>query len=195
MERGQLPQFNFSNLLGTYNTPVTGAEPTGIDWSDRRTELPFTKANLPTLTLDGVSACVESFNIEFGIQVSRCNLPGCQQTILTGYEITGGMKIVAPTVSDKDWYTKVESHAAGSMKIRKKQLNSQPRRAPRSCTAGVSLESVEIRCASEPKVRAMDAWLHVKYRASCRWGHRWLVGRPLVHDALRMTGRCGQTSV
>jgi len=111
MERGQLPRFNFSNLLGTYNTPETGAEPTGIDWSVWRSELPFTKANLPILTLDGVSACVESFNIDFGLQVSRRNLPGCQQTILTGYEITGGMKIVAPTVADKDWYAKVESHA------------------------------------------------------------------------------------
>jgi hypothetical protein len=91
--------------------PDHRSEPTGIDWSGWRTELPFTKANLPVLTLDGVSACVESFNIDFGLQVSRRNLPGCQQSILTGYEITGGMKIVAPTVADKDWYAKVESHA------------------------------------------------------------------------------------
>lgn len=111
MESGQLPRINFSNMLGTYNRPVTGTEVTGIDWSNWRPELPFTKDNVPTLTLDGVTACVQAFNIDFGIQVSRRNLPNCQQTILTGYEIAGGMTIVAPTVATKDWYAKIESHA------------------------------------------------------------------------------------
>ncbi len=111
MNRGELPMFNFENLMGTYNRPVAGSMPTGIDWSGWKEPLPVTKANTPTLTLDSVSACTESFQINFGQEVGRRNIPGCQQTLITGYEITGSMKIVAPDIGTKDWFAKVESHA------------------------------------------------------------------------------------
>ncbi len=111
MNRGELPMFNFENLMGTYNRPVAGSMPTGIDWSGWKEPLPVTKANTSTLTLDSISACTESFQINFGQEVGRRNIPGCQRTLVTGYEITGSMKIVAPNVGTKDWFAKVESHA------------------------------------------------------------------------------------
>lgn len=111
MGRGELPKIEFSDFLGSYNTPIALAGPTGIDWSGWKAELPFTKGNVPVLTLDGESACTESFNIDFGQDVQRRNVPGCEQTIITGYTITGQMVIVAPSISLKNWFTVMESHS------------------------------------------------------------------------------------
>lgn len=38
------------------------------------------------------------------------------------------------------------------------------------------------------RLRAVGAWLYVKYRATRLWGHRWLVDHPAIHDTLRATG-------
>jgi hypothetical protein len=110
MERGGLPYIEFSNMMGSYNQPITLATPTGIDWTAWRTELPFTSANVPVLTLDSVSACVQSFSIDFGQTVGRRNLPNCDQTIISGYETVGSMTIVAPTLATKNWFATQESH-------------------------------------------------------------------------------------
>lgn len=111
MASGELPKIEFSDFLGTYNRPAALATPTVASWAGWMTELPFTKDNVPTLTLDTVSACTESFSIDFGQQVARRNLPGCQQSVITGYEVTGSMTIVAPDISVKNWFEKAESHS------------------------------------------------------------------------------------
>lgn len=115
MSRGQIPRFNFSDLIGTYNRPAAGSMPTGIDWSAWRDPLPFTNANVPTLTLDSVSACVESFELNFGLEGGRRNLPGCQSTRITNYATTGQIKIEAPAIGTKDWYAKAEAHDGTSL--------------------------------------------------------------------------------
>ena len=89
--------------------------PTGIDWSAWRDPLPFTNANVPTLTLDSVSACVESFELNFGLEGGRRNLPGCQSTRITNYATTGQIKIEAPAIGTKDWYAKAEAHDGTSL--------------------------------------------------------------------------------
>ena len=109
MNRGSLPRINFSNMLGSYTRPTSVGEPTVASWAAWQTEVPFTNSNVTTLTLDGESACTDSFNIDFGIEVARRNLPGCNQTVITGYEITGNMTIVAPAVATKNWYQAAES--------------------------------------------------------------------------------------
>ncbi len=109
MGRGQLPKLIFANMLGSYATPIAGAPP-APDWSTWKEELPFTNINVPVLTLDSVSACTESFKIDFGQQVGRRNLPGCDQTIISDYNVTGEMTIVAPDIGTKNWFVKAESH-------------------------------------------------------------------------------------
>lgn len=110
MGEGELPRIEFSDMLGDYNTPAAGVEPTISDWTGWLTELPFTKDNLPVLTLDGESACTSAFSIDFGQEVARRNLPGCESTIISTYATTGTMSIVAPDIATKNWFTEMESH-------------------------------------------------------------------------------------
>ncbi len=110
MGAGELPKIEFSDFLGAYNRPTAGATPTVASWAGWLAELPFTKDNVTTLTLDSISACTEAFSIDFGQTVARRNLPGCQQSVITGYEVTGSMTIVAPDVATKNWFEAAESH-------------------------------------------------------------------------------------
>ncbi|RLC08115.1 MAG: hypothetical protein DRI24_23870, partial [Deltaproteobacteria bacterium] len=89
MGEGELPKIEFSDFIGDYLTPLAGSEPVGIDWSGWLTELPFTNDNLPVLTLDDISACTSAFSIDFGQSVARRNLPGCESTIISDYNVTG----------------------------------------------------------------------------------------------------------
>lgn len=115
MGRGALPMMKFSNMLGSYNTPITGSLPTISSWSNFRDPLAFTNDNVATFTVDSYSACVESFNIDFACEVVRRNLPGCSSTLITDYNPTGQVVIKAPTVAAKDFYTALESHSGTSL--------------------------------------------------------------------------------
>lgn len=110
MGEGELPKFEFSDFIGSYEQPVAGGEPVGIDWSNWLTELAFTKDNVPEITLDSISACTSAFAIDFGQNVSRRNLPNCESTVISDYDVTGTMTIVAPDVSVTNWWAKHESH-------------------------------------------------------------------------------------
>jgi hypothetical protein len=110
MGEGELPKISFSDLIGSYLQPAAGTEATGIDWSGWLTELPFTVDNVPTITLDSISACTSAFSIDFGQAVARRNLPNCESTVISDYDVTGEMTIVAPDVSVTNWWAKAESH-------------------------------------------------------------------------------------
>jgi hypothetical protein len=110
MGKGSLPKLLFSNMLGSYALPIAGAMPTVTDWTDWNDPLPFTGDNVPTFTVDTFAACVESFNIDFGLEVTRRNLPGCASTLLTDYSPSGQVVIQAPDIGTKDFWTELESH-------------------------------------------------------------------------------------
>ena len=111
MSGSELPKIAFTDFIGSYLTPSAGAEPVGIDWSGWLSEVAFTKDNVPIITLDNISACTEAFNINFGQSVARRNLPNCESTVLSDYEVTGGMTIVAPDVAVQNWWEAQQSHA------------------------------------------------------------------------------------
>ena len=110
MGKGALPKFVFSNMLGDYQSPIVGAMPTVSDWTNWKDPLPFTNANVPTFTVDSFSACIESFNIDFALEVVRRNLPGCNSTLLTDYNPGGQVVIQAPDIGTKDFWAPLESH-------------------------------------------------------------------------------------
>lgn len=111
MGKGGLPKLLFSNMLGSYAKPIAGAMPAVSSWALWKDPLPFTNANVPTLTIDSYSACVESMSIDFALEVARRNLPGCNSTLLTDYNPAGQIVIQAPDISTKDFWSKLESHS------------------------------------------------------------------------------------
>jgi len=110
MSGSELPKIAFSDFIGSYLTPISGSKPVGIDWSTWLSEVAFTKDNVPILTLDNESFCTESFNIAFGQSVSRRNLPGCESTVISDYEVTGGMTVIAKDVAAYNIWARSESH-------------------------------------------------------------------------------------
>ncbi|HEC12317.1 MAG TPA: hypothetical protein ENI80_03565 [Acidiferrobacteraceae bacterium] len=111
MQRGELPKFNFSNLMGSYVQPAQATPPTGLDWSAWKDPLPPTKDNVPVFTVDGFSSCTEQFNIDFAMQVIWRDVPGCQRTLLLDYNPTGQVIIQAPDIATKNFWQKLESHS------------------------------------------------------------------------------------
>jgi len=110
MGQGELPKISFTDMIGSYLTPVPEIEPSGIDWSKWLAEVPFTKDNVPVLTLDGVTMCTSAFNVAFGQAVSRRNLPGCESSVMSDYEVTGGMTAIAPDITTQNFWAQAESH-------------------------------------------------------------------------------------
>jgi len=104
------PRFEFENLLGSYETPGQGSPPAGIDFSGWLDPVPFTDDFVPTLTVDGVAAGVESLELDFAVQVVRRNQPNLKRTLLTDYRPTARIAILAPDIATRNWWSKMESH-------------------------------------------------------------------------------------
>lgn len=111
MSTSELPKIMFTDFIGSYLTPAQGTEPSGIDWSGWLAANAFTFDNVPVITLDNIAACTEAFNINFGQSVSRRNAPNCESTVISDYNVTGGMTIVAPDIAVVNWWQKQESHS------------------------------------------------------------------------------------
>jgi len=110
MSGSELPKISFTDFIGSYLTPVQGNSPAPIDWSNWLSEVAFTKDNVPVLTLDNEAFCTQSFNINFGQSVSRRNLPNCEGTVISDYDVTGAMTIIAKDLVDYSIWAQSESH-------------------------------------------------------------------------------------
>ena len=107
---GQIPKFNFDNLLGSYYTPVSTAAVVA-DYSAFTVPSAVTKDNTPTVTIDGFSACLQSLNMNLNNQVTRRNNPGCRKTIIGGRAAGGQIVVRAPDLATKNFFSALESHA------------------------------------------------------------------------------------
>lgn len=104
-------RWRFSNMMGTYNRPVQGTPPTGIDLDALfYPPLPFTYDNVATLQIDGYDAPATQLNLDFGVQVSRMNIPNLRETRLTDVLPGGQVTIIAPDISTVNFFEKAESH-------------------------------------------------------------------------------------
>jgi len=110
---GELPMLQFDNFMGAYSSPTaeTAVVP---DRSAFIAPIAATKVNTPTLTLDSVSLCLQSLNINLNNQVVRQDRPGCAATAITDRKVGGTIVFKAPDLDVKDWFTKVESHSGTS---------------------------------------------------------------------------------
>lgn len=110
-DRENFGRFRFSNLLGSYNQPVSASPPSGIDYDALfNAPLPFTFDNVPTLTIDAFASAVAQLNIDFALAVTRLNIPGLKETRLTDVLPGGQVTIVAPDIGTKNFFAKAESH-------------------------------------------------------------------------------------
>lgn len=107
---GQFPMVNFQNMMGSYNTPVeaTLVTPDFTGWLD---PLPLTVDNTPTITVGGYSACLQSLTHNCNNDVVYENIPGCTGCRIRDANWGGTLTVKAPTITDKDFFTYLESHS------------------------------------------------------------------------------------
>lgn len=111
MANGELPLFQFSDYIGTFVAPEAGSAPGGLDWSTwDQPVLPMTETNTPTLTIDGFAAGCSSFEIDWGVKISRLDLPNYRASKLTDREPSASFTILAPTFAAKNFWATLASH-------------------------------------------------------------------------------------
>jgi hypothetical protein len=110
MDAESLPRIQFSGFMGTYNRPTAAGVYT-IDTSSWEDAVPVSKGNTVTLTVDGHSGCVNSFNVDINNTVNIHDEPNCAGTSISGREVTGQIVMKAPTLATKDLFAAVESHS------------------------------------------------------------------------------------
>jgi len=108
---GALPMYKFDNMMGSYVTPTQATAISG-DTSDYIAPVAVTKDNTPTVTVGGTAACLSSFTMNLGNQISRRDAPNCRSTILGDRNVTGNIVIKAPDLSTKNYFTSLESHSS-----------------------------------------------------------------------------------
>jgi hypothetical protein len=113
LQSGQLPTFNFRNMIGSYVRPVYDGTPLTESVSNQEKGIPVNKTNTTTLTIASETICCESIVFDnLGWTANRRNNPNCQETFLTPQRMTGTAVFLDPGINTKDWYAAVESHAS-----------------------------------------------------------------------------------
>lgn len=117
MTRGQLPTLNFT-FTGLYATPTEAAMT--ADFANFIAPIAITESNTPTYTLHGYSAKAESFTMSMNNDVVYRNVVNGESVIITDRAPSGQFAIEAPTLSTKDYFSAIESHAgvtSGALQI------------------------------------------------------------------------------
>ena len=151
------PRFEFGNFLGSYETPVEDEPPAGIDFSGWLDPVPFTDDFVPTLTVDGVAAGVESMELDFAIAAVRRNQPNHKRTLLTDYKPMAKVAILAPDIATRNWWSKMESHG-GTIEdlVIALQIQSAAGKVIKVDTAEASLSNIEEGESDGMRIYTMD---------------------------------------
>ena len=112
IKRGDVPLWMVKKMLGSYATPAYDAVALAGTPSPQLKGNPVTNINTPTVQLDSVDVCLESFTLDnFGHQVSFMNAPNCEEVKSQPVQMTASMTIKDEGYNVKNWLSVAESHA------------------------------------------------------------------------------------
>lgn len=110
-----LPSYKFT-ILGLYS-PVTVASVGAQDITMFRQPVEVNSANTAFSLLGQVVELI-SLDLDLGVKTKFKDLPGgTKQIAITGRDVTGSVKFVAPSVAVFDWFTQVRSATTGPLNI------------------------------------------------------------------------------
>lgn len=107
-------QFTF---IGEYVAPTDVTMPTDADFSKFLAPLTVGKVNTPTFTLHGVSACMQSFNIDVANQLTYRELVNCAGARSPDRQPTASAVIELTSVAQKNWAEIIRTGAPGTAQI------------------------------------------------------------------------------
>lgn len=116
LARGSLPTLNWT-FMGSYAAP-TDATPLTPVFTDWKVPVGPSSLNTPTVTLHGVSVCMESFTLDLANQIVFRDLPGCDpKCLITDRKPSGTIVFEMTNVATKAWVEAARTHALSSLTI------------------------------------------------------------------------------
>ncbi|MGN6229183.1 MAG: phage tail tube protein [Dyella sp.] len=114
VESGQIPHFTFQ-FWGIWSTPTSTAAPTPTGWSDFKIPTPVTFDNTQQVSLFGLASVFKTFDFDQGNQVTYFDNPGEQEVSITDRQSKGSVSILAPAISDKDYFSTAKANTLGAL--------------------------------------------------------------------------------
>lgn len=91
-------------MTGIYNGPTDTAVPSAT-YTAQAEPLPFGAGNTPTVSIHGVTACLQELTLDLANEVVYRGLAGCTPEILiTERKAAGSARIECPTLATKDYF-------------------------------------------------------------------------------------------
>lgn len=154
IKRGEVPLWMIKKMLGSYITPAYDAAALAGTPSPQLKGIPVTNVNTPTVQLDSVDVCLESFVIDnFGHQVSFINAPNCEEVKSQPIQMTASMTIKDEGYNTKNWLSVAESHAG---------ITQVPLSIVHGITSGniltVGCTDAQITDIDETEINGLKAW-------------------------------------
>lgn len=116
LARGSLPTLNM-NFMGAYSAPTDDTPPTP-DFTAWKTPLGPNALNTATVTLHGVSICMESLSIDLANQLVFRDLPGCDpKALITDRKPAGTIVFEMTDVATKAWVEAARLHTTGALQV------------------------------------------------------------------------------
>lgn len=116
MKRNEIPVYQIE-FWGLYNTPTDVALPTPTV-SAFVTPVVVNADNTTALALHGYAACVESLELDLGIESAFRNLINCTNNVrIIDRDVKGKIVLEAETVATKDWWTLVANATLGAFTV------------------------------------------------------------------------------
>ncbi|MFC7515096.1 phage tail tube protein [Herbaspirillum sp. GCM10030257] len=98
-----IPAFKFK-FVGLYSNGADSPMPTDADYSGFTMPLAINKTNVPTWTLHGVSAAMQSFDIDIANQVIFRSLVNQEGVYITDRKPSGSASFEMPSLAAKNWF-------------------------------------------------------------------------------------------
>lgn len=114
VESGQIPHITFQ-FTGLYNTPTSTAALSPTGWTDFKIPQPVTFDNTQQVTVHALASVFKTFDFDQGNVVTYFDNPGEQEVVITDRESKGSVSILAPKISDKDYFTATKDNTLGGI--------------------------------------------------------------------------------
>lgn len=114
VESGQIPHLTFQ-FTGIYNTPTSTAALAPAGWADFQVPQPVTFDNTQQVTVHALASVFKTFDFDQGNVVTYFDNPGEQEVVITDRESKGSVSILAPKISDKDYFTATKGNTLGDL--------------------------------------------------------------------------------
>lgn len=114
VESGQIPHLTFQ-FTGLYNVPTSTAALAPTGWAGFQVPQPVTFDNTQQVTVHTLASVFKTFDFDQGNVVTYFDNPGEQEVKITDRQSKGSVSILAPAISDKDYFTATKSNTLGDL--------------------------------------------------------------------------------